>query len=282
MRISRILWQTAAVCSLVLVAVALAGGEQSNQKKPDAVGAHQHKASVLKGLNVRNEKGEDLGRVVDMVLNITDGRIAYAAIGFGDKFFAVPLGAMRIESVKERPNEKHFVLDMARSDFENNPGFNKNNWPPTADPRFQKGINVEVGKVRVNADKEGVEVTVGARGKEADKAHARRITALTGMAVKSPTGENLATVRDFMIDVKEQHVVFAAVGHGGVLGVNEKLFAVPWDAMEVRSLTAKAADEAFILNVEKTVFDTNPGFDKDRWPTEGDHKLFPKIARPEV
>lgn len=282
MKITRILVRAVSVCTLCFVVAALAGADQANQKKTEAKGAHLHKASVLKGLAVKNEKGEDLGRVVDMVLNITDGRIAYAAIGFGDKFFAVPLGAMRIETIKDRPNEKHFVLNMDRGEFENNPGFNKNNWPPTADPRFQKGANVEVGKVRVSADYGGVEVTVGARGKEADKAHVRRITALTGMAVKSPTGESLATIRDFMIDVKEQHVVFVAVGHGGVLGVNEKLFAVPWDAMEVRSLTAKAADEAFILNVDKTVFDTNPGFDKDNWPTDGDRKLFQKITRPEA
>lgn len=91
-----------------------------------------------------------------------------------------------------------------------------------------------------------------------------------------------ATARDLMIDIKDQQVVYAAMGHGGILGVNEELFAIPWDAIEIRSLTAKAEDEAFILNVDKTVFDTNQGFDKDNWPIEGDRKLIHKEVRPEV
>jgi hypothetical protein len=98
-------------------------------------------ARVLTGDRVRNEAGEELGKVEEIMLDVPGGRIAYAVLSFGggllgigsigDKLFAVPWSALRLDT------EKHeFILDVSRETLENTPGFDKNNWPDMGDPRF--------------------------------------------------------------------------------------------------------------------------------------------------
>ena len=47
--------------------------------------------------------------------------------------------------------------------------------------------------------------------------------------------------------------------------MSDKLFAVPWKA-----LTLVQDEEHFLLDVDKTVLEAAPGFDKDHWPDFSD------------
>ena len=53
-------------------------------------------ASTLKGDKVVNHKGEDLGKIEEIMLDLDDGRSGYAVLSFGgflgmgDKLFAIP------------------------------------------------------------------------------------------------------------------------------------------------------------------------------------------------
>jgi hypothetical protein len=47
--------------------------------------------------------------------------------------------------------------------------------------------------------------------------------------------------------------------------MGNKLFAVPWDVLRVDE-----DQKCFILNVDKRVLETAPGFDKDNWPDMAD------------
>ena len=51
---------------------------------------------------------------------------------------------------------------------------------------------------------------------------------LIGNDVKNSQGENLRRVEDFMFDLDGGRIACAVVSRGGVLGVNEKLFAIRW------------------------------------------------------
>ena len=53
--------------------------------------------------------------------------------------------------------------------------------------------------------------------------------------------------------------------HSGLLGMGDKLFAVPWAA-----LTLDTANKRFTLNVAKEALKEAPGFNQDRWPTMSD------------
>jgi len=233
---------------------------------------HLHRATSLDGMDVKNDKGEDLGRVFDLVINTHDGRVSYAAMSVGDKCFAIPLRAMRVGTVQNKPNSKVFLINADKSDFEKHLGFKKTQeWPTAPDWDLAKGFHLEAGPVKIDVSLEGKPA--------ADTNSFRRATALIGMAAKNRKGETLGTVRDLMINTKDERVAYTALGHGGVLGVGEKLFAVPWEAAEVKSLTG-SSDESFILNVEKSVFEKSPGFNKDNWPSEPDRASFGTDTRP--
>lgn len=274
MKIVASLLAAAAVSCLLLVTGPATQGDQPNQKKPEDTRADLQKATALRGMAVKNAKGEDLGWIRDLAINIHGGRVLYAAIGHGgsliqsEKLTAVPFHVGRFETPKDRPpHEKNFILDVDKAAFEKDPGFNRDDWPNTADQNTVAGIRVKVGRV--------VDVNVDVKGKNG-KVQLRRATALVGRPFKNTKGETLGTVRDLMINTRNENVVYAAVGHGGTLGVGEKLVAAPWDAFEIKTSSGSPADEAFVVNLEKSTFDNSPPFNKDNWPTDGDRILFGK------
>jgi sporulation protein YlmC with PRC-barrel domain len=268
MKIGHLLLGLAAGACLLFTGGAMAQNEQPKQAAKDAR-AHLHRWSGLKGMAVRNTKGEELGHVRDLMINTKDGRVVYAAVGYGgtlgvnEKFAAVPLSALRIEHPADKPQTEHVVLDTDKAGFESNAGFNKNDWPTTAEARFLKSGRPTEG--------------AGTTPKE-EPGQFRRASAVAGMTVRSGQGESLGTVRDLVIDWKDDHIHYAVMGHGGTLGVGEKLFAIPWDAVTIKSLTGKPADEGFVVNAQKAALDANPGFSKDNWPAEGDKNLFRKAG----
>jgi sporulation protein YlmC with PRC-barrel domain len=88
---------------------------------------------------------------------------------------------------------------------------------------------------------------------------------LIGNEVYNRQEEDLGDIKEIMIDVDSGKIAYAVLSHGGLLGVGEKLFAVPWDA-----LILDTEKERFILNVSKAKLDAAPGFDPDNWPKRPD------------
>jgi sporulation protein YlmC with PRC-barrel domain len=103
-------------------------------------------ASTLVGTNVYNSEGETLGDIKEVMLDVDLGRVAYAVLSFGgflgmgDKLFAIPFEALRIDQRNER-----VILDVPREKLENAPGFDKDNWPMTADRRWGAEIHQHYG-----------------------------------------------------------------------------------------------------------------------------------------
>ncbi len=85
---------------------------------------------------------------------------------------------------------------------------------------------------------------------------------LIGDAVKNSKGEKLGEIEEIMLDLTAGRVIYAVLSFGGFLGIGDKLFAIPWQA-----LTIDTENEVVIFDVEKEVLEDAPGFDKDDWPT---------------
>jgi sporulation protein YlmC with PRC-barrel domain len=84
---------------------------------------------------------------------------------------------------------------------------------------------------------------------------------LDGDSVQNPAGEDIGKIDEIMIDIPSGKVAYAVLSFGGVLGIGNKLFAVPWNALQLDE-----DEKRFILNVDKRTLETAPGFDKDNWP----------------
>lgn len=93
-------------------------------------------ASSLKGTGIINNKGENLGELKDLMIDLLSGNIAYAVVSFGgflgmgNKLFAMPWEAFVVDEKKEK-----LVANLDKEVLENAPGFDENNWPkkPTRD-----------------------------------------------------------------------------------------------------------------------------------------------------
>lgn len=82
-----------------------------------------------------------------------------------------------------------------------------------------------------------------------------------GKKVLSPQGENLGKIEEVVLDKVEGNVRYVALSFGGILGLGDKLFALPWKA-----ITYNKEEEAFILNIDKSRLESAEGFDKNSWP----------------
>ncbi|MNL50725.1 PRC-barrel domain protein [compost metagenome] len=88
---------------------------------------------------------------------------------------------------------------------------------------------------------------------------------LEGNDVYNSAGEDLGSIKEIMIDVPRGRVAYAVLSRGGVLGIGDKLFAIPWKA-----LTLDTDRKCFVLDIDEETLKNAPGFDKDNWPSMAD------------
>jgi sporulation protein YlmC with PRC-barrel domain len=109
-------------------------------------GPHLMGANTLNGNDVFNKDGEDLGDIMEIMLDMRSGRVSYAVLSFGgfmgmgDKLFAVPWDALKLDTVNKR-----FTLDVNKERLESAPGFDKDQWPDMADATWERGVHAWYG-----------------------------------------------------------------------------------------------------------------------------------------
>ncbi len=84
---------------------------------------------------------------------------------------------------------------------------------------------------------------------------------LIGNDVFNQQDEDIGDIKEIMLDVRTGRVSYAVLSFGGFLGMGEKLFAVPWQALQLDTVNKR-----FVLNVAKERLTSAPGFDKTNWP----------------
>jgi sporulation protein YlmC with PRC-barrel domain len=88
-----------------------------------------------------------------------------------------------------------------------------------------------------------------------------RASKIIGADVKNTKGENLGDIKDLVINPESGRTAYVVVSYGGVLGMGDKLFAIPWSA--VRRSPDK---DYFVLDMDKEALKNAPGFDENHWP----------------
>ncbi|HEX8613208.1 MAG TPA: PRC-barrel domain-containing protein [Telluria sp.] len=88
---------------------------------------------------------------------------------------------------------------------------------------------------------------------------------LIGDNVVNSQEDDLGEIKEIMLDMRSGQVAYAVLAFGGMLGLGEKLFAVPWQALHLDTVNKR-----FVLNVEKERLKNAPGFDPDAWPDMSD------------
>jgi len=88
-----------------------------------------------------------------------------------------------------------------------------------------------------------------------------------GKKVVSANNESLGEIKDIVVDANSGRILYGVLEFGGFLGMGDKLFAIPWQSLELAG-----DDKAFSLNVDKDRLKAAPGFDKKQWPDFADEQ----------
>lgn len=91
---------------------------------------------------------------------------------------------------------------------------------------------------------------------------------LIGEDVYNAEDDKLGDIKEIMLNMATGEVNYAVLSFGGILGMGSKLFAVPWEALELDTINKR-----FILDVPKERLAQAPGFDKDDWPDFADPSI---------
>jgi sporulation protein YlmC with PRC-barrel domain len=99
-------------------------------------------AETLIGSDVYNHKSENIGSIKEIMLNLHDGKVAYAVLSFGgflgmgEKLFAVPWVSLTLDA-----KNRYFVLNVEKEYLKDAPGFDKNDWPNMADKTWSDQVH---------------------------------------------------------------------------------------------------------------------------------------------
>jgi sporulation protein YlmC with PRC-barrel domain len=88
-----------------------------------------------------------------------------------------------------------------------------------------------------------------------------RVTKILDTVVKNSNGDSLGDIKDLVVNPEDGHIAYAVIAFGGVFGMGNKYFAIPW-----RTLHWNCDTENYVLNIDKSSLEKAPGFDKDHWP----------------
>jgi hypothetical protein len=94
-----------------------------------------------------------------------------------------------------------------------------------------------------------------------------KVSELIGLSVHTSGDEDKGKIKDIMLG-PDGRVEYAAVSFGGFLGIGDKLFAVPWDAIHLDWKENKINYAR--VDVTEDAVKQRQGFDENHWPERAD------------
>ncbi len=94
------------------------------------------------------------------------------------------------------------------------------------------------------------------------------VGSICGARITGRDGQPIGSITELMIEDGSGRIAYAAVSVGGLLGVGERLFAVPWAAFSIDPKHGQ-----FSLPMTRADLEATAGFDQDAWPINSDPAL---------
>ncbi len=109
-----------------------------------------------------------------------------------------------------------------------------------------------------------------------------RASQVMGLNIQNSQGESVGEIKDLVIDGKTGKVRYAAVTYGGLFGLGNKLFAVPFEAFKVTADPDDPDDSddfVMVLDVTQKQLEGAQGFDQDHWPNMADQNMLRELDK---
>src|ERR1700689_2486900 len=81
---------------------------------------------------------------------------------------------------------------------------------------------------------------------------------ILGAKVINASREDMGTIEDVILDARNNRVAYAILSFGGFLGLGDRHFAIPWEALSI-DLSQRVA----VLDIDKDRLSNAPGFEKE-------------------
>ena len=231
-----------------------------------------HRASEIAGTDIKNRNQEDLGEVQDLVIDPETGDIRYAVISFGgvmglgDKLFAVPFDLLEAPEVKEGDDLAYFTLDIDKSRLETAPGFERSKWPDFNEQAWCAEVDKFYGGLSRTSGDQPAADSVRAIDSKA-KTCLCRSSELIGKNVHNLQDDDLGEIKELVLDPGHSRVSYFVLKSGGFLGLGGKLFAIPWEVVQVNK---QGDEERLTLDMTKERFEKAPEYKDSDWERMSD------------
>ena len=80
-----------------------------------------------------------------------------------------------------------------------------------------------------------------------------RASKVIGTSVYNHAGDKIGKVEDVVLDKQSNNIMFAVVGFGGFLGMNEKFHPLPWSTLDYQK-----EREGYVVNMTKEQLQAAP------------------------
>ncbi len=106
-----------------------------------------------------------------------------------------------------------------------------------------------------------------------------RVSKLIGTKIQNSANESVGQIKDIVVNPASLRVQYVAVTYGGFLGLGDKLFAVPMQAIQVKQDPDNHDRVVLILDVTKEQMAGAQGFDEANWPDFANTTIAGEIYR---
>ncbi len=99
-------------------------------------------ADKVVGSSVENMKGDNLGKIDEIMVDKVSGEVAYAVLkygsflGMGGKLFALPWDVLQYDVGRSA-----YVIDLPEEKLKNAPSFDQDNWPDFGNRTYDKELH---------------------------------------------------------------------------------------------------------------------------------------------
>ncbi len=207
----------------------------------------------IEGGDIKNGRGQNLGTISNLVVDINRGETPYAVVSFGGVLgvgrdsVAVPMDAFSWNST-----EKHFVLETTKERLEKAPDFDPSkmedlkddSWTSSVRSAFDQAPGMAGGQSGDMDRRRGQATVGGSQGRVGSSAPGSSgsdkgsmkphmlMSDLRGSNLVGSDGKKVGSINDVILDRSSGKIHFITMETGGVLGVGTTTRPVPWEATQ--------------------------------------------------
>ncbi|MBA3595891.1 MAG: PRC-barrel domain-containing protein [Methylibium sp.] len=217
------------------------------------------RASEMIGMSVRNPKGDNIGEIGDMIVNMNTGDVRYAILKFdpgilqGEELYAVPTTELRIAADRD-----DVVYNMSEAKLErgkiDRAGWDDGIWN---DPDYLAKLDTVQG------------IKQPTRG-----ARAHRASDLIGKDVNSKSGEKIGEIEELIINMATQKVHYAVLEFDPSWVSPDQNYAFPLTSFKLTD-----GKDELVLDITKSKLQAMKNFPDSRYENLNDRVWVADIDR---